>query len=305
MGKASGVLLIVAGVGMAAYLLPLSADPDQDAGATGAAKASAPDGHRIATATIGAPAKAQSAFRAAPAAAAQPSLSASAPIVVTVTHRAAPVPPPVPAAKALPPASDHEAITRELQKELRRVGCYDGPITGVWTPSVRQATKDFTDRVNATLPTDQPDNILLMLVQGHQDKVCGKPCPTGQGLSQDGRCLPSAILARTVNRGQLATASAQAQPAITGWSTTISAAPARPAGAALEGRMALAGPNAEAQPPTAGLAADPRARQAAPPRAAAHVQRARERAPPHYAQRGSAPRRHIADTVFRSPMFTY
>ena len=43
--------------------------------------------------------------------------------------------------------------------------------------------KLFTDRVNATLPTDEPDSILLTMVRGYQDNVCGKPCPAGQGLS--------------------------------------------------------------------------------------------------------------------------
>jgi hypothetical protein len=40
-----------------------------------------------------------------------------------------------------------------------------------------------TDRLNAKLPTDQPDIILLVLVQAQPDKVCGAPCPAGQGFS--------------------------------------------------------------------------------------------------------------------------
>jgi hypothetical protein len=51
------------------------------------------------------------------------------------------------------------------------------------------------ERVNAVLPIEQPDGILLALVQGHQGKVCGAPCPAGQVLSRDRQCVPNAILA--------------------------------------------------------------------------------------------------------------
>jgi hypothetical protein len=59
----------------------------------------------------------------------------------------------------------------------------------------------FTVRVNATLPVHEPDAILFAMVQGHQDKACGKPCPTGQGLSDEGRCLPNTILTKDFKKG--------------------------------------------------------------------------------------------------------
>jgi hypothetical protein len=55
--------------------------------------------------------------------------------------------------------------------------------------------KAFTSRVNATLPVDRPDHILLALVKGHDDRACGVACPAGQGLTGDGRCLPNAVIA--------------------------------------------------------------------------------------------------------------
>jgi hypothetical protein len=183
---------------------------------------------------------------------------------------------------------DRDSIGRELQKELKRVGCYEGELNGSWTPSTRQAMKAFTDRVNATLPTDEPDSILLTLVQAYQDKVCGKPCPPGQGLSEAGRCLPTAILARAAKKGATpvttATATAPAEkptPAITAWSTTTTAAMPAPtptptptptaAVAAAgtppppDGRMALAGPTAPEATPPAGTPTPP---AATPPAAA-------------------------------------
>ena len=90
-----------------------------------------------------------------------------------------------------------DAIGRQLQKELKRVGCYSGELNGVWTTSTRRAMQAFIDRVNAVLPIGQPDGILLALVQGHPNKVCGAPCPAGQGLSRDAQCIPNAILAMT------------------------------------------------------------------------------------------------------------
>src|SRR5262249_31119331 len=70
----------------------------------------------------------------------------------------------------------------------------------------RRAMKAFTERVNAKLPTNEPDGILLALVQGHPDKVCGIPCPWGQGLSRTLECTPNALLARTIGTKLTATA---------------------------------------------------------------------------------------------------
>jgi hypothetical protein len=173
--------------------------------------------------------------------------SFSAPVVVTIAQRPSEPPASAPA-KAGPGPRDRDAIGRELQKELKRVGCYDGELNGAWTTSTRQAMKAFTDRVNATLPTDEPDSILLTLVQAYHDKVCGKPCPAGQGLSDVGRCVPSAILARATKKvapvAAVAPPAEKPAPAITGWSTTTTAAAPTPAlgTAPTEGRMALAGP---------------------------------------------------------------
>jgi hypothetical protein len=54
----------------------------------------------------------------------------------------------------------------------------------------------FTERVNAALPVDEPDYILLALVQNQPGQVCGSGCPTGQAVGNNGRCLPQAILAQ-------------------------------------------------------------------------------------------------------------
>src|SRR5581483_3714571 len=187
----------------------------------------------------------------------------STPLVVTLAPRMSEPPAP----RITIPKG--EALTRELQKELRRVGCYDGEINGAWTPSTRRAMKAFTDRLNASLPVDAPDPVLYALVQGQRVEVCGKLCPTGQASSEDGRCLPAAIVARAgrppASAGEATPARAAPAPAIVGWSTTTTAAAPAPVPAApspapggappAEGRMALAGPPSEtpaaAPPPVA------------------------------------------------------
>lgn len=88
-------------------------------------------------------------------------------------------------------------LTKAIQDELRRVGCYSGAVTGEWSEPTRKAMRQFVERVNATLPVDQPDHILKMLVQGHPGNACGEAsCPSGQKISTSGRCLPNAVVAQ-------------------------------------------------------------------------------------------------------------
>ena len=262
MSKAAGFVLILGGLAVAAYVMP----PDNDAnGPDGAGQTEVAKSSRVAEVasqdTVVVP-KPQPAFRpiaSATARAAEPVPAFSAPVVVTIPQRPSEASPVPSRAAAVP--RDRDALARELQRELRRVGCYEGELNGVWTPSTRRAMKAFTDRVNATLPVEEPDAVLFIMVQSQQDRVCGKPCPVGQGVSEDGRCLPNAILAKATKKGPLP--AERPAPAVTGWTTITAVAPATapPVVAAApaavspppEGRMALAGPATETTPPGAAL----------------------------------------------------
>jgi hypothetical protein len=68
------------------------------------------------------------------------------------------------------------SLARDLQKELNRAGCYGGSIDGIWTPASQRAMKGFMDRVNAQLPLEEPNHVLLALAQSRQGIVCAKPC---------------------------------------------------------------------------------------------------------------------------------
>jgi hypothetical protein len=163
----------------------------------------------------------------------------------------------------LAPPRDRASLVRELQRGLKRVGCYEGEISGVWTQQSRGAMRAFTGRINAALPVDEPDGVLLALVQGQKDKACGMPCPPGEGLAADGRCLPNAVLAHArrptapppavVERSQPSTPATS-----TGWASTTTVTPPE-AIPPPEGRMSLAGPTGPGtvSPPMSGGAYAP------------------------------------------------
>ena len=99
-------------------------------------------------------------------------------------------------AKGMPPSyRDREPLrlVRDLQGELKRVGCYSLDIDGEWTPATRQAMKDFTERVKAVLPVERPDPAHLLLLQSHAEPVCRDSCRAGEG-NADHRCLASSLL---------------------------------------------------------------------------------------------------------------
>jgi Putative peptidoglycan binding domain len=126
---------------------------------------------------------------------------------------------------------DREALTRELQKELRRVGCYEGDISGTWSQSTRRAMKTFIERMNGRLPIEEPDAVLYSLVKSQDQRVCGVGCARGEAPSADGRCIPSVLLAHVKDK-EPALASGGASVSTTHQSTEPS----------LEGHMGLAGP---------------------------------------------------------------
>jgi hypothetical protein len=211
----------------------------------------------------------------------QPEAAEIATVVVTVPKRkeTAAKASAAPAARSATPG-DRSSVARELQRELRRVGCYDGELNGGWTPDTRKAMKAFMSRVNAAMPVEQPDLILLTLVQGHGDRACGIACPAGQAMADDGRCLPNAILAHASRSGTARTAtlsaaaSSPASVAIS-WSTTTAAQPPYPLG---DGRASPPEPR-EAQPTPAAVPPTAPVRRPTPRREAA--------SPPEHRQRAS------------------
>ena len=208
MQRLGGLLLMLAGVSLGAYtFLPppidgkqalremtrISAAPDRARPSDEAVAAAA------ATANVTTVAKAETAASARPADTASISKPASTWSAIVTAETAAQG-----HMRSLKPGDDgaRAQLTRDLQTELKRVGCYGGDVSGNWTPSTKRAMGSFMDRVNATLPMDEPDYILLTLVQGHAEIACGAGCPAGQAIADNGRCVPNAVLARDARKSQ-------------------------------------------------------------------------------------------------------
>jgi hypothetical protein len=308
MSKIAGIALIVAGVAAGAYVLPTVTDSAGKETQVSAITAvpTLPKPGAVATSApmptlIVAP---------APAPAVRNDVTKSGSIILpevpqktpietgTVTTSAAQnveTPLPVPVARRLASAkpTDENArrqLTRDIQSELKRIGCYEGETSGEWTAATKKGMKAFIDRINATLPIEEPDHILKTLVQGHPGSACGKTCPAGQGLSGD-RCVANAVLAqqqtvkrRVPNTRDVApstttreTTVAQRPAAPTKptsqWETTVTAMapfalPAAPRAPAerlepLAGRMALAGPAAGTTSESSSLSGSSSAKPAA------------------------------------------
>jgi hypothetical protein len=212
MGKLTGAVLVVAGVTIAAYAMAerqrmvaestASAVPQSDH--PSAVKHSATPGTGPeAKAKVDAPATPGLQKPPAPPPAAGKSPEPKALVLDGKTTQPPPLkiaeaPPRVPVDHNKPARTvplDPQGRAKAIQHHLKRVGCYSGAINGEWTPTVRQAMKTFTERVNASLPVEEPDDILLALVQNHRETACGAAfCPPGQGKDEDGSCQPHAAI---------------------------------------------------------------------------------------------------------------
>jgi peptidoglycan hydrolase-like protein with peptidoglycan-binding domain len=144
---------------------------------------------------------------------------------------------------------DRQNLARELQRALRRARCYEGPINGTWTPATRRAMTAFIERVNATLPVEQPDIVLLALLQSERGVAC-RSCSEGQQVGADGSCLPAGLVQQTAQQTsksprlaretRLAVRARQRDPAvaIVAGASTMNGYHASP----IEGRMSIGAP---------------------------------------------------------------
>jgi uncharacterized caspase-like protein len=90
-----------------------------------------------------------------------------------------------PAPAAAPDAAE---VARELQTELRRVGCDPGAVNGVWSPGSRDALEQFNRRANMKFDTKVASVDALDAVKGQRGRICPLVC--GGGQRSDGeRCV--------------------------------------------------------------------------------------------------------------------
>lgn len=143
----------------------------------------------------------------------------------------------VPKEARLDKALSRVELARDIQRELQRVGCYLGEIDGVWGGGSKRAIAIFMDRVNAALPTREPDVFMLSLLRGQDSSVCGASCPRGQSLTASGRCVPSTLVAQADSRRQSA-------PPAEAWEPVVAEADLAPRPVPY-GRMSIGGPKAD------------------------------------------------------------
>jgi uncharacterized caspase-like protein len=65
-----------------------------------------------------------------------------------------------------------KGVAELLQRELQRVGCYDGGIDGVWGTSSQSAVSRFNLHANTALPTDRAETRSVEAVQKMLERVC-------------------------------------------------------------------------------------------------------------------------------------
>ncbi|MCK5712689.1 MAG: hypothetical protein KAI25_08240, partial [Hyphomicrobiaceae bacterium] len=108
----------------------------------------------------------------------------------------------------------------EIQRKLKKRGCYWGRIDGSWGAGSKYAMQEFIDRINATLPIEQPDYVLLTLLQANGDKSCGA-CPSGHSATVGGSCVPQTIVAEVLPWQQAGAPRPAGQPLLRPVGTTI------------------------------------------------------------------------------------
>jgi hypothetical protein len=84
---------------------------------------------------------------------------------------------------------ERDRLVRELETELKRVGCDPGTPDGKWGPKARAALSEFVTRTKTALSTDDATAAALGAVKAHRDRVCPIRC-SGNEVEQDGRCRP-------------------------------------------------------------------------------------------------------------------
>jgi hypothetical protein len=109
-------------------------------------------------------------------------------------------------------------LVASIQTELMRVGCYTGATDGRWNDRTRSAMQAFNSSVRVNIDIENPDYILLTLVQGHNAKACAPACAGEharaggcKGRSADARAIAPALRSEPVRSAASVT---------TPWTTT-------------------------------------------------------------------------------------
>ncbi|HWV51937.1 caspase family protein [Pseudorhodoplanes sp.] len=95
---------------------------------------------------------------------------------------------PTPAIVEPEPRVDMRAIARDLQVELKRVGCDPGSTDGTWSAKSREALDQFNQRSGLKLDTRGATVSALETVKVQRGRICPLTCGSGQREEGD-RCV--------------------------------------------------------------------------------------------------------------------
>jgi len=77
-----------------------------------------------------------------------------------------------PTVQAEPEPAENRELARALQRELKRLGCYDGEANGIWTQKSRAAYRSFVRQAKLSVDGEGPDVAVLDAASAARVRVC-------------------------------------------------------------------------------------------------------------------------------------
>jgi hypothetical protein len=81
-----------------------------------------------------------------------------------------------------------EKLARDLQTELKRVGCFNGAVDGAWGEQSRKALKNFARYAKLSITSDEPTSAALDAASAIKARTCPLVCDDDERVL-NGRCV--------------------------------------------------------------------------------------------------------------------
>lgn len=85
-------------------------------------------------------------------------------------------------------AGGEPLLARDLQGQLKRLGCLSGEVDGVWGEGSKQALKDFARYAKLSIASDEPTTAVLDAAAAAKERTCPLVCADDQRVVS-GRCV--------------------------------------------------------------------------------------------------------------------
>lgn len=125
--------------------------------------------------------------------------SSVAPTPPVPEQKVAVLPPPDAAKPEVEAKPDIRGLTRDLQSELKRVGCDPGALDGNWSPKSVQALNQFNRRAGMKLDIKVATLGALDAVKGQKGRICPLICGRGERVEGD-QCVAIPVEPKPVKR---------------------------------------------------------------------------------------------------------